>query len=150
MNEILVKQLAIDFCTEEGAVTSRENIFTVYTPLQGRRIFEEGECFLKIACINGKILASGKKDIIAWVRETFKDRSGAWFMDVEALHELEAGLKMFHCQIAQAHPFYIATEMSPYPLQSFLCICGWKGDESPVPAFLSPFRFRLLSGYWRR
>ena len=42
MNEILVKQLAIDFCTEEGAVTSRENIFTVYTPLQGRRIFEEG------------------------------------------------------------------------------------------------------------
>ena len=37
MNEILVKQLAIDFCTEEGAVTS-----TVYTPLQGRRIFEEG------------------------------------------------------------------------------------------------------------
>lgn len=25
MNEILVKQLAIDFCTEEGAVTSREN-----------------------------------------------------------------------------------------------------------------------------
>ena len=53
MNEILVKQLAIDFCTEEGAVTSRENIFTVYTPLQGRRIFEEGECFLKIACING-------------------------------------------------------------------------------------------------
>ena len=109
MNEILVKQLAIDFCTEEGAVTSRENIFTVYTPLQGRRIFEEGECFLKIACINGKILASGKKDIIAWVRETFKDRSGAWFMDVEALHELEAGLKMFHCQIAQDHPFYIAT-----------------------------------------
>ena len=68
MNEILVKQLAIDFCTEEGAVTSRENIFTVYTPLQGRRIFEEGECFLKIACINGKILASGKKDIIVWVR----------------------------------------------------------------------------------
>ena len=112
MNEILVKQLAIDFCTEEGAVTSRENIFTVYTPLQGRRIFEEGECFLKIACINGKILASGKKDIIAWVRKTFKDRSGAWFMDVEALHELEAGLKMFHCQIAQAHPFYIANEMS--------------------------------------
>ena len=81
MNEILVKQLAIDFCTEEGAVTSRENIFTVYTPLQGRRIFEEGECFLKIACINGKILASGKKDIIAWVRKTFKDRSGAWFME---------------------------------------------------------------------
>lgn len=133
MNEILVKQLAIDFCTEEGAVTSRENIFTVYTPLQGRRIFEEGECFLKIACINGKILASGKKDIIAWVRKTFKDRSGAWFMDVEALHELEAGLKMFHCQIAQAHPFYIANEMSEVDTKDYE-IRIFEGEE------LEPFR----------
>ena len=112
MNEILVKQLAIDFCTEEGAVTSRENIFTVYTPLQGRRIFEEGECFLKIACINGKILASGKKDII---------------------HELEAGLKMFHCQIAQAHPFYIATEMSEVDTKDYE-IRIFEGEE------LEPFR----------
>ncbi len=133
MNEILVKQLAIDFCTEEGAVTSRENIFTVYTPLQGRRIFEEGECFLKIACINGKILASGKKDIIAWVRKTFKDRSGAWFMDVEALHELEAGLKMFHCQIAQAHPFYTANEMSEVDTKDYE-IRIFEGEE------LEPFR----------
>ena len=133
MNEILVKQLAIDFCTEEGAVTSSENIFTVYTPLQGRRIFEEVECFLKIACINGKILASGKKDIIAWVRKTFKDRSGAWFMDVEALHELEAGLKMFHCQIAQAHPFYIANEMSEVDTKDYE-IRIFEGEE------LEPFR----------
>ena len=53
MNEILVKQLAIDFCT------SREKYLSL-----GRRILKKGECFLKIACINGKILASGKKDII--------------------------------------------------------------------------------------
>ena len=45
MNEILVKQLAIDFCTEEGAVTSRENIFTVYTPLQGAGFLKKGNVF---------------------------------------------------------------------------------------------------------
>lgn len=39
MNEILVKQLAIDFCTSEKSVLSKENIFTEYTPLEGRRTF---------------------------------------------------------------------------------------------------------------
>ena len=59
MNEILVKQLAIDFCTEEGAVTSRENIFTVYTPLQGRRIFEEGESMARFLHPVRRILLRG-------------------------------------------------------------------------------------------
>ena len=47
MNEILVKQLAIDFCTDEKSVLSKENIFTEYKRLEGRRIFQEKECFLK-------------------------------------------------------------------------------------------------------
>ncbi len=112
MKEILAKQLAIDFCTDEKSVLSKENIFTEYKPLEGRRIFQEGECFLKVAIVNGKILASGKKDIIDWVRDKYKDENGAWFMDMECLHELEAGLSKFGCHIGQAHPFYIATEKS--------------------------------------
>ena len=110
MNDILMKQLAIDFCTDEKSVLSKENIFTEYKRLQGRRIFQEGECFLKVASVNGKILASGKKDIIDWVRDKYRDGNGAWFMDMECLHELEAGLSKFGCHIGQAHPFYIATE----------------------------------------
>ena len=31
-------------------------------------------------------------------------------MDMECLHELEAGLSKFGCHIGQAHPFYISTE----------------------------------------
>ena len=54
-------------------------------------------------------------------------------MDVEALHELEAGLKMFHCQIAQAHPFYIATEMSEVDTKDYE-IRIFEGEE------LEPFR----------
>ena len=107
---IRVKQLAIDFCTDEKSILSKENIFTEYKRLEGRRIFQEGECFLKVASVNGKILASGKKDIIDWVRDKYKDGNGAWFMDMECLHELEAGLSKFGCHIGQAHPFYIATE----------------------------------------
>lgn len=119
MNDILAKQLAIDFCTDEKSVLSKENIFTEYRALDGRRIFQEGECFLKIAVVNGKILASGKRNIIAWVSEKYKNGNGAWFMDMECLHELEAGLSEFGCQIGQAHPFYIATEKSIVDTKDF-------------------------------
>ena len=64
MNPILAKQLAIDFCCTEEMVLNRENVFTEYEALEGRRIFNETECYLKVATIHGKILASGKKEII--------------------------------------------------------------------------------------
>ena len=112
MNEILAKQLAIDFCTDVNSILSKENVFTEYKQLEGRRIFKEGECYFKAASVNGKIVASGRKDIIQWAREKFKTENGAWFMDMGCLHELEEGLLKFQCRIGQAHPFYIATEKS--------------------------------------
>lgn len=110
MNRVLARQLAIDFCTDEESVLGKENVFTDYAPSAGRRIFQEKECFLKVAVANGKILATGKKELIDWVREKYWDSDGAWFMDMECLHSLEAGLVRFGCQVGQAHLFFIAEE----------------------------------------
>lgn len=143
MNETLKKQLAIDFCTDEEAVAGKKNIFTEYKKQDGRRIFQEGECYLKVAVVNGKILASGRKDIIEWVRSRYEDGNGAWFMDMECLHELEAGLAKFGCQIGQAHPFYIATEKSEvdtkdYEIRVFTGeeLEQFRGDERFGEAFI--------------
>ena len=143
MNEILAKQLAIDFCTDIPSVYSKENIFTEYKPIQGRRIFREGECFLKVASVNGKILASGKKEIIEWAQEKYKDVNGAWFMDMESLHELESGLSKFGCHVGQAHPFYIATKKSEvdrkdYEIKIFVGkeLEQFRGDDRFGEAFL--------------
>ena len=143
MNNILTKQLAIDFCTDEKSVAGKENVFTEYHPLSGRRIFNEGECFLKVASVNGKILATGRKDIIDWVQSKYQDGNGAWFMDMECLHELEEGLKPFNCQIAQAHPFYIAINKSMvdttgYEIRTFLGdeIEQFRGDNRLGEAFI--------------
>ncbi|MGN0574630.1 MAG: GNAT family N-acetyltransferase [Ruminococcus sp.] len=119
MNDILTRQLAIDFCTDVDSVLSKENIFTEYKRIEGRRIFQERECFLKVAVVNGKILASGKKNIIEWVRDKYKNGNGAWFMDMECLHELEEGLSNFGCRIGQAHPFYIATNQSEVDIKNY-------------------------------
>lgn len=143
MNEILAKQLAIDFCTDEISVISKDNVYTEYKALDGRRIFQEGECFLKIAVVNGKILASGKRDIIEWFSEKYKKGNGAWFMDMECLHELETGLSNFGCRVGQAHPFYIATEKSEvytkeYEIKIFVGdeLEQFRGDERFGEAFI--------------
>ena len=110
MNEILKNQLAIDFCCTPEMVESKENIFTEYRAQDGRRIFKEAECFLKVASVQGKLLASGKPDIIEWVKSRYQNGDAAWFMDMENLRALDEGLKPFGCRVGQAHPFYIATE----------------------------------------
>ena len=119
MNKILANQLAIDFCTDVESVLSKENIFTEYKRLDGRRIFQEGECFLKAASVNDKILASGRKDIIEWVRKNYKNSNAAWFMDMGSLHGLEEGILKFGCRISQAHPFFIATKKSEVDTKDF-------------------------------
>ena len=43
---IRVKQLAIDFCTDEKSILSKENLFTEYKRLEGRRIFQEGRIMI--------------------------------------------------------------------------------------------------------
>ena len=143
MNEILAKQLAIDFCTDVNSILSKENVFTEYKQLEGRRIFKEGECYFKAASVNGKIVASGRKDIIQWAREKFKTETGAWFMDMGCLHELEEGLLRFQCRIGQAHPFYIATEKSDvdtkdYDIKIFIGdeLEQFRGDKRFGEAFI--------------
>lgn len=143
MNEILMQQLAIDFCCTKEMLESKENIFTEYFPRDGRRIFKETECFLKVASVQGKILASGRPDIIKWVKDRYQNDDGAWFMDMENLRELDDKMKDFGCRIGQAHPFYIATEKSKIDTGNFEIkryigeeLEQFRGDERFDEAFI--------------
>lgn len=143
MNEILAEQLAVDFCCTGEMVKSRENVFTEYAKLEGRRIFKESECFLKVASVNGKILASGKQEIIRWLKEKFENANGAWFMEFGTLRSLDEKLREFGCHIDMAHPFYIAEKITPvdtkdYEIKMYFGeeIEQFRGDERFDEAFL--------------
>lgn len=143
MTPTLRKQLSIDFCCTEEAVESKENVFTEYMPLIGRRIFQEGECFLKAACVQGKILATGKPEIIKWMRTRYAHESGAWFMDYANLRELDEKMRKFGCRIGQAHPFYIAEKKTEINTEGFVIkkfvgeeIEQFRGDDRLGEAFL--------------
>ena len=72
MNEILAKQLAIDFCTDVNSILSKENVFTEYKQLEGRRIFKEGECYFKAASVNGLGKSSRRKMVHGlWIWDVF-------------------------------------------------------------------------------
>ena len=120
MNEILCRQLERDYCLRPEYVKDGENHFSRYIPQEGRRRFQEGsECFLKIVSVNGKLLFTGKETILKWCRSQFEKHSGAWFMEAKSLMNLNAELEKYGYQIEQAHPFFIAEQMSKVDTKSY-------------------------------
>jgi len=113
MNEILRRQLAIDFCCREEEVEDRENHFTEHVYLPGRRRFKEKDLvFLKIGVVNGKVLFSGQPDIIKWCRDEYEKKTGEWFFEAKNIRKLNDKLHECGYRIAMAHPFYISDKTS--------------------------------------
>lgn len=109
MNETLCRQLALDYCCSPEEILGGENVFTVFCPLEGRRRYQEPkDCFLKAAVVNGKLLFTGKPEIVAWCRERWRECGSEWFFEPETLRELDARLHEDGFRIGMAHPFFIA------------------------------------------
>ena len=113
MNDILCRQIAVDYCCLPKEVLDRRNHFTQHQFLDGRRRFEERpECFLKIAVINGKLLFTGDPGIISWCRKEYADTGSEWFFEAKNLHKLNERLLQDGYQIEMVHPFFIADRIT--------------------------------------
>ena len=109
MNEILCRQLALDYCCSPEEVRARENVFTAFRPLEGRRRFQEqADCALKIAAVNGKLLFTGREELAVRCRERYADCGSEWFFEPDTLRGLEALLAREGLEIGMLHPFFIA------------------------------------------
>ena len=113
MNNILSKQIALDYCCTVSDVIDGINHFTEYSFSEGRRVFQErSDCFLKIAVINGKLLFTGNKDIIVWCRKKYSDYGAEWFMEAKNMHILNNRLYQSGYRIETMHPYYISETIS--------------------------------------
>ena len=113
MNDILCEQLSRDYCCSREDVLDGKNHFTKYSLVDGRRRYQEKEeCYLKLVCVNGKLLFTGREDIIAWCQENFESYGSEWFMEAKNLRKLNNRLHQDGYQIGMAHPFYISEEKS--------------------------------------
>ena len=143
MNEILCRQLAVDYCCSPDDVRDHRNHFAVHQFLPGRRRFQEGkECFLKIAVINGKLLFAGSEKILPWCRENYESSGSEWFFEAKNLRRLNDRLHQDGYQIETAHPFFLADRMTEisydgYEIRRFLGpeIEQFRGDARFGEAF---------------
>lgn len=120
MNPQLVVQLAHDFCCSPEEVTDCSHHFTVFTPHPDRRRYMEiRPCLLKIAVVNGKLLFTGRADIIARCRELYAAANAPWFMEARNMASLNLVLSEFGAQIRHARPFYTADTMLPVETKDF-------------------------------
>jgi len=141
MLNTIIKQLSLDYCCSEADVMDCENHFSEYKPLYGRRIFNDmrGEIFLKIAVINGKLLVSGRNDIITVLADTLNGVDGAWFMEAEMLVRLNEIIAVYGYQIMQAHPFYVAETCSKVNTEGFDIV--WYNESEIKMLFSDDERF---------
>lgn len=110
-NEILMQQIAIDYCCSIDDVKDGKNHFTLYQELSDRRRFQEADkCFLKICVINGKVLFNGQKDIIEWCKEQYESYESEWFFEAKNMHKLNERLMEDGYQIDSVHPFFIPSQ----------------------------------------
>lgn len=129
LNEILCRQLSIDYCCKADDVLDDRNHFTIHQFLQDRRKFQEGkECFLKIAVINGKLLFSGRKDILDWCQERYPSAGSEWFFEAKNMRLLNDRLHEDGYQIETVHPFFIADTASKVDVGNYE-IRWYEGDE---------------------
>ena len=114
MNEILCRQLALDYCCSVEDVADSCNHFSVYSPLNGRRLYKNDDnVFLKIAVVGGKILFSGRPAIIDWCRERYSKTGGEWFFEPGTIRDMEGRLHEDGYTVRMLHPFYIADRITP-------------------------------------
>ena len=113
MKNSLYDQLARDYCCDAADIYSSDNIFSEYRQIEGQRRFKGQEkCPLKIAVVNGKLLFTGRREIVDECRKRYENASGKWFMDIEKFRELDSILSSYGCKLKSAHPFYLPTELS--------------------------------------
>lgn len=143
MHELLVRQLAADFCVTPSEVIDSSHHFTVFEPHPDRRQYmETTPCILKIAVVNGKLLFTGRADVMTRCRELYADANAPWFMEAPNLAALNQELSAFGACIRHARPFYTLTEAVAVDTGDFTihrytpdAIAAFKGDERFGEAF---------------
>lgn len=151
MNASFVKQIALDYCCPEEWVTDRENHFTIYKPLPGRRTYQvSDDVFLKVVSTEGKLLFTGREDIIEICRKKYEKAEGAWFMGADKLMELENMFQSYGYCIDMVHPFFLPKygpeEAKPLDVSDFPYeIKYYYGDE--IEQFRDDPRFDEAFGF---
>ncbi len=107
IRELFWEQMQKDYCCSLEQLNSTDNEYTIRKLREGRRRFKKDDAILKVLCINGKCIFSGKEEILEACRETFADLNGAWMSQYKYLYWLDDLLLQNKYFLEDLHHYYL-------------------------------------------
>ncbi len=108
----LYAQLALDYCCSMDQVKGKDNVFTTFEKITGRRRFDGDDCFFKMASIKGKILATGSDRLMPEIKKLFENKEGSWAFEAPRMRKVNDILLPHGYEIEQIHPFFFSFELA--------------------------------------
>lgn len=107
IREMFVEQMMKDYCCSRNELNSTGNIYCKRELKEGRRRFKKDDAILKVLCINGKCVFSGREEILGECKDTFAELNGAWMSQYKYLYWLDDLLLQHKYFLEDLHHYYL-------------------------------------------
>lgn len=100
-------QLSLDYSCSVSDLEKGKNTITENSLIEGRRIYDNDGCFLKILCFGGQAIISTSPILKNWCEERMLNRDAAWIFEYPKLRAMDKKLQEYGHQIADIHHYYL-------------------------------------------
>ena len=111
--EIAKSQWALDYNCQLSDFEKEENTIVEKNLTNGRRVYGNDGCFLKILCFGGRAIISASPIIIPWFEEKLMNKDAAWFFEYPKLRAIDKKLQGLGHEIADVHHYYLPNPKGP-------------------------------------
>jgi GNAT superfamily N-acetyltransferase len=105
--QIAKAQLALDYNCQLSDFEKEKNTIVENNLIDGRRIYDNDGCFLKLLCFGGKAIISTSPMMMPWCEEKLLNRDAAWIFEYPKLRAIDKKLQEFGHEIADIHQYYL-------------------------------------------
>lgn len=145
--DILYTQLSKDYNCSIDDIYSDKNIFTIKENIEGRRVYDHDDCFLKVCSVHGKLLFSCvDNSFLDWLKTMYSNFHADWFANYPNLRLLEKHLLKYGHIIEDLHHFYLPKKDIIEVNQKDLNLVWYNQEE--ILQFQNDDRFKYSLGFW--
>ncbi len=101
------RQLSLDYCCRPEDFVPGKVMFTEYTPLPGRRMFEDEPRLMRLCVFGGGAVFTANKELLPTLEEKFAGDQPEWIMDGENVAFMNSLLKPFDGVSEKCHLFFL-------------------------------------------
>jgi len=111
--QIAKEQLALDYNCKVSDFEKEKNTVVENKLIEGRRIYRNDGCFLKLLCFSDKAIIRTSPMMMPWCEEKFLKTDTEWIFEYPKLRAIDKKLNEFGHEIADIHHYYLPnTDMS--------------------------------------